>query len=110
MRDRLTFGRDVQALLRKLIVRKEEYFSNDRLNTEGRKVFEELARMIVHEHPYFKPMIKRARKTGSLKDILRIAERVLGIREVKKLILSVQLTPYIENIDYEIENKLGFLS
>ncbi|RLE59079.1 MAG: hypothetical protein DRJ35_06560 [Thermoprotei archaeon] len=110
MKHKLTFGRDIQALLRKLILRREEYFSNDKLNTEGRKIFEETARMLIHEHPYFKPIVKRARRTGSLKDVLRIAELVLGRREVKKLILSIQLTPYRETIDYEIENKLGNFS
>lgn len=110
MKHKLTFGRDVQALLRKLILHREEYFSNDKLNTEGRKIFEETVRMLIHEHPYFKPMVKRARRTGSLKDVLRIAELVLGRQEVKELILSVQLTPYRETIDYEIEDKLGNFS
>ena len=107
MDHRPSFGRDVKALLKKLLLGKESYFSKGRLNSEGRKVFEEAARMLIYEHPHYKAIVKRARRTGGLEDVLKIAKLVLGEEESRVLILSSQLSPYREKVDYMIEKKLS---
>lgn len=74
----MSYGLDVKNLLRKLLTNYRLYFSNDVLNSEGRKVFEEMARMLIHEHPEHKPIIQRARRNLSLKNVLKVARMVLG--------------------------------
>ncbi len=96
-----SFGPDVKNLLRKLLRNYSLYFSHDALNSEGRKVFEEMARMLIYEHPELKPMVKKARRDPSLQNILKIASIVLGEDAVKQLI-SLYKHPY----KYDFEDKI----
>jgi len=102
----VAWGPDVEPLLEKLLLGYEEYFSRGRLNTEGRKVFEEAARMIVYEKPYYKGYVSRARRTGSEEDVFRVAALVMGQARVRRLILGRQLAPYREPVDELIEGSL----
>jgi hypothetical protein len=90
----LSYGVDVKNLLRKLLTNYRVYFSNDVLNSEGRKVFEEMARMLIHEHPEHKPTIRKARRNLSLKNILKIARIVLG-DDVEDIVRQADDGPYI---------------
>jgi len=72
------FGPDVVRLARKLALGYPLYFSHDLLNSEGRKVFEEMARMLVHEHPELKGLVTRARRRPTLENVMKVVERVLG--------------------------------
>lgn len=102
----MSWGPDVEPLLVKLLLGYEEYFSRGRLNTEGRKVFEEAARMIVYEKPYYKRYVARARRTGSEEDVFKVAELVMGRARVRRLLLGRQLAPYREPVDELIEGAL----
>jgi len=102
------WGPDIAPLLEKLVLGREEYFSRGRLNTEGRKVFEEAARMIVYEHPYYKGYVTRARRSGSEEDVFRVAELVLGKARLRALLLARYLAPYREPVDELLEE--AFLS
>lgn len=84
-----SFGPDVKALIRKLLVGYPLYFHNDVLNSEGRKIFEELARMLIYEHPEYKPLIRRARRSREVKDILRIARLVIGDKADELLMMGI---------------------
>ncbi|MEM1509599.1 MAG: hypothetical protein QW291_01770 [Thermofilaceae archaeon] len=74
----LSFGPDVERLARKLVAGYMVYFSYDLLNSEGRKIFEEMARMLIHEHPELKNIVVKARKNPTLENVMKIAERILG--------------------------------
>lgn len=90
----MSYGVDVKNLLRKLLTNYRVYFSNDVLNSEGRKVFEEMARMLIHEHPEHKPTIQKARRNLSLKNILKVARIVLG-DDVEDIVRQADDGPYI---------------
>ena len=92
---RVEFGPDVKSLLRKLLEGYQIYFSYDKLNSEGRKVFEEMARMLVYEHPEYKPMVKRVRRNPTLDNVLKIARLVLG-DGAEQIIHEVVQGPYYE--------------
>ncbi|RLE74054.1 MAG: hypothetical protein DRJ56_08190 [Thermoprotei archaeon] len=87
------FGPDVRALMRKLLEGYPRYFSYDVLNSEGRKVFEEMARMLVHEHPEYKPMIKRVRRRPTLDNVLKVARLVLG-EEAERMVHEAVQGPH----------------
>ncbi|MCD6510225.1 MAG: hypothetical protein J7L11_07575 [Thermoprotei archaeon] len=97
---RLTFGPDVKSLLKKLILGYREYFYNDILNSEGRKVFAELARMLVYEHPELKSVVRRVRRDPTLENVLRIARLVLGEEVTEELFSSVIQGPFIYKLGY----------
>ncbi len=84
---RRSFGSDVKALLRKLLLGYRSYFSNDVLNSEGRKIFEETVRMLIYEHPEFKPIIRKTRRNPTIDNVLKVAKLVLGDEEVERLFL-----------------------
>lgn len=87
------FGPDVERLARKLVEGYAAYFSYDMLNSEGRKVFGEMARMLVHEHPELKPVVVKARRDPTLENVMKVVERVLG-PEAWALLRSSVSGPY----------------
>ncbi|QOJ78525.1 hypothetical protein IG193_07150 [Infirmifilum lucidum] len=91
-----SFGRDVKTLARKLIIGRDKYFSDDSFNSEGRKVFEELARMLVFEHPYYKKRVREVRRKGDFTTFIKLAEVILGEEEVKTLLSTTMNQPYDE--------------
>lgn len=86
----MKFGPDVKSLMKKLLEGYVLYFSNDMLNTEGRKIFEEMARMLVNERPELKPMVKRVRRKPKLENVVKLARVILGNDAEKLPLLSVQ--------------------
>ncbi len=90
----MKIGRDIEVLLRKLILGYTTYFSYDVLNSEGRKIFEEMARMLIDEHPEIKPSVKRVRRKPTFENIVRLASRVLGEKEVEELTRLLWQGPY----------------
>jgi len=87
------FGREVKNLLRKLITGYFRYFSMDKLNSDGRKLFEEAARMLVYEHPEYKPLVTKARRDPTLDNVMKIAKLVLG-EEANHLLITAIQGPY----------------
>lgn len=73
-----SFGPDVKSLLRKLLLGYHKYFHNDALNSDGRKIFCEVLRMLIYEHPELRRIIYKARRSFDLNSVLKIAEIVLG--------------------------------
>jgi len=67
-------------LARKLMAGYTVYFSRGVLNSEGRKVFEELARRALKADPSRKSMVKRARRNPTLENVTRVCEEFLGLR------------------------------
>lgn len=89
----MKFGPDVVRLARKIASNHLLYFSYDQLNSEGRKVFEEMARMLVHEHPELKKLVVRARRRPTLDNVMKVLERVLG-EEAWELVKGSVEGPY----------------
>ncbi|MEZ0346691.1 MAG: hypothetical protein ABWK01_09085 [Infirmifilum sp.] len=89
------FGKDVVSLTRKLLLHRDLYFSNEILNSEGRKIFEELARMIIYEHPYLKERVRRTRRKSDLATFLKLAELILGESEVREIMKNTVNYPYV---------------
>jgi len=89
-RSSIIFGRDVKNLLRKLIKGYFKYFSMDKLNSDGRKIFEEMARMLIYEHPEYKSLITKARHDPTLDNVMKIARLVLGEEANHLLITAIQ--------------------
>ncbi|MEM2617484.1 MAG: hypothetical protein QXL64_08145 [Thermofilaceae archaeon] len=87
------FGPDVVRLARRIASSYPLYFSRDLLNSEGRKVFEEMARMLVHEHPELKKLVVRVRRKPTLDNVVRVLERVLG-EEAWELVKGSVEGPY----------------
>ena len=75
---RKSIGPDVKNLMKILLQNASSYFSHDCLNSEGRKLFEEMARMLVYEHPEYKPIIQKTRRNPTFANVLKVAEKVLG--------------------------------
>jgi hypothetical protein len=66
--------KDSIALYKKLLEHRLYYFSNDVLNSEGRKVFRTFARAFLELYPQHKPMIVRVRREPTLKNVLKLAK------------------------------------
>lgn len=69
------------------------YFSNGVLNSDGRRLFETIARMIVYEKPWYKGLVNRVRHDPCLENVLRLAEEILG-EEAYEIIEAVIEGPY----------------
>lgn len=89
----MEFGPDVINLAKKLVLGYREYFSYDKLNSEGRKVFEEMARMLIDEHPELKPLVRRVRRKPTFDNVSKILRLVLG-DEVNYLLEVAIQGPY----------------
>lgn len=60
-----------------LLLSREEYYSRGYLNSDGMRLFESIARIILEYKPYYKPLISRVRKNPSLENIRKLASRVM---------------------------------
>ncbi len=81
----MKFGRDIEALLKKLLLGYKRYFHNDVLNSDGRKLFEEILRMTMYEHPELRRLIYRLRRNPTIDSVLKLAKIVLGERKTKEI-------------------------
>lgn len=81
----MKFGKDVEALLRKLLLGYRQYFHSDVLNSDGRKLFEEILRMIMHKHPELRRSIYRLRRSPTIDNVLKLAKIVLGRKEAEEV-------------------------
>ncbi|MEM0453198.1 MAG: hypothetical protein QXO98_00865 [Sulfolobales archaeon] len=65
---------DIKQLFNKLLTNYVIFFSKDGvLNSEGRKLFELIARNIIRENPERKKLIVKIRKNPTLENIVKLA-------------------------------------
>ncbi|WFO75305.1 hypothetical protein J4526_09630 [Desulfurococcaceae archaeon MEX13E-LK6-19] len=96
------FGKDIGNLLKKLLIGYHRFFHNDVLNSDGRKIFEEIVRMIVYEHPEYRRLVYKVRRNPDLEHVLKIASLVLGEEKAMELLkLGIGI-----NTVYEYEEHL----
>jgi len=81
----MKFGKDIEALLRKLLLGYKQYFHNDVLNSDGRKLFEEILRMTMYEHPELRRLVYRLRRNPTIDSVLKLAKIVLGDKEAEEI-------------------------
>ncbi len=61
-------------LLETLLLGSRDFFDkNDCLNSDGRRLFETIVRLLLDEHHEYKELVKRARKQPCLENILRLS-------------------------------------
>lgn len=78
MSRKLKWGRDIGFLLRKLLINYRKFFSGDYVNSDGRRLLEEILRMIVYEHPEYRRRVYRVRRDPNLYNILKLGEDIVG--------------------------------
>ncbi len=87
--DRKGYGRDIKYLFIKLFKGYRRYFSGDVLNSDGRRIFEEILRMLLYEHPEHRRLVYRARRDPCLKNVVRVAELVMSREEIEEILNTV---------------------
>lgn len=60
----------LEALLRDAI---NLFDKNNCLNSDGRRLFETIARMLIEEHPEHRGIVRRARRNPCIDEVLRMA-------------------------------------
>ncbi len=74
----MKWGPDIKYLFRKLIINYKLFFHGDYVNSDGRRLLEELLRMIIYEHPEFRRRVYRVRRDPSIYNILKLVEDIVG--------------------------------
>ncbi len=79
--------KEIRSLLTKLLTGYRTYFDKTGLlNSEGRKLFEGVARLVVREHPERKEIISKARRNPTLENIIKVAVMYVDEGEVYELL------------------------
>jgi len=77
----------IKALLSKLLINYREFFDkNGILNSEGRKVLEEVIRLILNTNPEYRNTIYRVRREPTLENVVRIASKYIPEEDIYELI------------------------
>jgi len=92
--------RDVKSLLRKLLSGYQLYFDRHGvLNSDGRRLLNEIIRLLVYEYPELKPLAKKVRKNPTLSNVVKLAEVFMDINEVRELMEIGIYGPYTYSED-----------
>ncbi len=80
----------MRSLLRKLLMNFTTYFSKDCvLNSDGRKLLEEVARNTIRRYPMFKKVVNKVRKDPSLENVVRLARIYMCEDEINELLTQM---------------------
>lgn len=91
----LLFNEDLRYLMRKLLLGYHVYFSKSGvLNSDGRRIFEEIIRTLLREHPEFKPLVKKTRRNPTLENVLKIARIFMDPKEISEIVALGIYGPY----------------
>ena len=98
-REEKNFSKDLRNLMKKLLLGYSRFFSkNGVLNSDGRKLLEEIIRLLMYEHPKYKPLARKVRKNPTLRNVIRLAELFMDYQEIEELISLALYGPYKTNI------------
>ncbi len=87
--------RDLRYLMTKILYGRELYFDrNYYLNSEGRKIFIEIARLINKCFPHYRDRMRDLRKNPSIENIAKFAEELYGSEIIEKIFCG----PYIYDL------------
>ena len=68
---------DIKSLLKILLSRDYKYFSNGILNSDGRRLFEKIIKLLMQLNPKYKKRIKKLRKNPTIENIRNFAKDIL---------------------------------
>ncbi|RLG89180.1 MAG: hypothetical protein DRO15_01105 [Thermoprotei archaeon] len=98
-REEKNFNKDLRNLMKKLLLGYSRFFSKSGvLNSDGRKLLEEIIRLLMYEHPKYKPLARKVRKNPTLRNVIRLAELFMDYQEIEELISLALYGPYKTNI------------
>lgn len=69
----------LRSLFKKLIINREKYFDGDYVNSDGRKILEDIFKLIIEEKPGYRRRIYRVRRDPSIQNILKFGEDIIGV-------------------------------
>lgn len=69
----------VDRLFSKLLTNREEYFSGDRLNSDGRKLLEKALKALLTEHPCLRRIARAVRRDPSMENVAKLYRAFLEI-------------------------------
>jgi len=96
----IRFNKDLKNLMRKLLLNYTKFFSKDNvLNSDGRKLLEEIIRLLMYEHPEYRSLVRKVRKNPTLRNIIRLAELLMDPQEIRELLSFALYGPYKTNMD-----------
>ncbi len=77
-----------ENLMRKLLMGYRIYFNHDVLNSDGRRIFEDILRSMIYSKEYHPGLFKQARRNPCLENILKIAKILLPEDEIREIIMT----------------------
>ena len=81
--------------MRKLLSGYQLYFDrHGALNSDGRRLLNEIIRLVVYEYPELKPLVKKVRKDPTLSNVVKLAEIFMDINEIRELVEIGIYGPY----------------
>jgi len=94
-----SFGKDLRFLMRKLLLGYRKYFTKSGvLNSDGRRLLEEILRFLVYEHPEYRDLAYKVRREPTLENIVKVAELFMERDEIEELISLGIYGPYIYHL------------
>jgi len=60
-----------RSLLLKLIDGREEYFHDDYINSDGRKILEEVFKILIYNYPWLRERVRKLRKNPCFDNIVK---------------------------------------
>ncbi len=77
----------IRSYLRVLLLKFYKFFSKDCvLNSDGRRLFNDIAREVAKREPYLMGLVRKVRKEPTLENILKLAREFLSDDEISELI------------------------
>lgn len=81
--DEARFRSWMASLIRKLLTEYKEYFSKDGiLNSDGRKLLEDIIKPTVRRYPHTKAIARKVRKEPTIENVLKLARLYLSDEDV----------------------------
>jgi len=100
MSEEKRFNKDLRSLMWKLLLNYTKFFSKDNvLNSDGRRLLEEIIRLLMYEHPEYKALARKVRKNPTLRNVIKLAELFMDPQEVRELLSFALYGPYKTDID-----------
>ncbi len=85
--DDARFREWVRSLIAKMLLGFGKYFSKDCvLNSDGRKLLEEILKPTVRRYPYLKEIARKVRREPTLENVLKLASIFMNGDEARELI------------------------
>ncbi len=92
-------------LMRKLLRGYRIYFSNDVLNSDGRKLLEDIVRSMIYSKEYHPGIIRSVRRNPSKENVLKLARILLDEEEIEDILKTSIEGPIRNSAWHYLERK-----